>query len=268
MRPRSLPHALIALTCTLLGSPLATATAQHRPTPASGVELVRQMHDAYDGKWFRTLTFVQRTTIRRPDSAARVATWYEALLAPDRLRIDIGSPSEGNGVITTADSTYVVRGGKVVRTEADGNPFIPFVSAVYAQPVERTMQQLEPYHFDMSRVRSDTWQGRRVFVVGARDASDLQSPQFWVDAERLVLVRMLLPLSQAADAKPADIQLDKYVALDRGWLATKVVMYQNGLARQTEEYSDWHSDMTLDPRLFDAPQWSSVPHWTKTHTPQ
>ena len=28
------------------------------------------MHDRYDGKWFRTMTFVQRTTQRRPDGTA------------------------------------------------------------------------------------------------------------------------------------------------------------------------------------------------------
>jgi hypothetical protein len=265
MRRSFLPTlSAVALALALLVSLCTTATAQQRLTLKSGTDLLRQMHDAYDGRWFRTLTFVQRTTIARPDSAPQVSTWYEAMRSPERLRIDFGNPSEGNGVIMTADSTYVVRGGAITRTTGQGNPFIPFVAAVYAQPVDRTVQELEPYHIDMSRLRRDTWQGSPVYVVGARDASDLTSPQFWVDAKRMILVRMLLPLNRGGGARTEDIHLDKYVPLTHGWLATKVVMYDGAIARQTEEYSDWRSDIPLDARLFDATQWASVPHWTKT----
>ncbi|HEX6964909.1 MAG TPA: gamma-glutamyltransferase, partial [Gemmatimonadaceae bacterium] len=261
---RSLTRASCAAVLALLAFPITTAAAQQRATPNSGVELLRRMHDAYDGHWFRTLTFVQRTTIRQPDSAAKVSTWYEAMLSPDRLRIDFGDPHDGNGVLMTADSTYVVRGGAITRTAGQGNPFIPFVAGVYTQPVARTARELGQYHIDMTRVRSDTWQGRPVFVVGARDARDLASPQFWVDAERMVLVRMLLPVNRGGTSKTEDIHLDEYVRLTRGWLATKVAMYDGAIARQTEEYSQWRSDIPLDAKLFDATQWSSVPHWTQT----
>src|SRR4026209_2954201 len=119
-----------------------------RTTPASGLELLQRMHDAYDGKWFKTLTFVQKTTLTRPNGVVDTSTWYEALKSPDRLRIDFGDPSKGNGALYTADSLYVVRGGKIARTVADGNPFLPFVAGVYDQPIETTLRQLAPYKFD------------------------------------------------------------------------------------------------------------------------
>ena len=56
---------------------------------------------------------------RRPDGTEQRTTWYEAQSGP-RLRIDIGDPTLGNGVLYTADSLYVVRGGKVVRSQAEG----------------------------------------------------------------------------------------------------------------------------------------------------
>jgi hypothetical protein len=46
--------------------------------PKSGEDLVRQMHDRYAGKWYRTLTFVQTTSF--PDRAPE--TWYEAGTIP------------------------------------------------------------------------------------------------------------------------------------------------------------------------------------------
>jgi hypothetical protein len=247
------------------GAASRAASATARALPASGKEVLERMHDhwASGTPWFHTLTFKQQTTIVRPDGTKNVSTWYEALLAPDRLRIDFGDPSEGNGVIYTADSVYAVRAGKVQRTEAEGNPFLPFVIGVYTQPLERTLAQLEPLGIDMSRVRSDSWQGRPVWVVGAAGARDTTSAQFWVDTERLILLRMVLAPSGKAGARaqPLDIHLDEYVETGGGWLATKVVMYAGGVARQTEEYSDWRTGVELSPDFFVVEKWGEVPHW-------
>jgi len=87
--------------------------------PKDGRALLQRMREAYLGKWFKTVTFVQQTTQTR-NGVTDTSTWYEALKSPDRLRIDFGDPKQGNGVVTTADSTYVVRGGKVMRTRRRG----------------------------------------------------------------------------------------------------------------------------------------------------
>jgi hypothetical protein len=232
-----------------------------RAVPASGVELLQRMHDAYDGKWFKTLTFIQKTTLYRPNGVVDTSTWYEALKSPDRLRIDFGDPSKGNGALYTADSLYVVRGGKITRTVADGNPFLPFVAGVYDQPIETTVRQLAPYKFDLSRIRADAWEARPVYVVGAASPSDLDSPQFWVDRDRLVAVRFLVKLSPAPDAKPHDIRLESYLPVGRGWLATRVLIMEGGVVRQAEDYADWKGDVALPNDLFVAERWSAVPHW-------
>lgn len=235
--------------------------ATNRIVPANGVELLTRMHDAYAGKWYKTLTFVQQTTITRPTGVVDTSTWYEALKSPDRLRIDFGDPSKGNGALYTTDSLYVVRGGKVTRTIPSGNPFLPFVAGVYAQPVDTTLRQLSSWKFDMSRIRADTWQGAPVYVVGAKSPQDLDSPQFWVEREHLQPVRFLVKLSAAADAKPNDIRLEKYVRVGGGWLATHVAIMEGSMVRQAEDYSDWHGDVSLTNDFFVAERWSEVPHW-------
>src|SRR4051812_25436296 len=78
--------------------------ASNTTMPANGTELLARMHDAYSGKWYKTLTFVQRTIVTRPTGAVDTTTWYEALKSPDRLRIDFGNPSQGNGALYTVDS--------------------------------------------------------------------------------------------------------------------------------------------------------------------
>lgn len=255
----------VGLIGLLLGAACATSPSRPGdPLPVDGVAVLRRMHDAYAGRWYGTLTFVQRTVQRAPDGTERSSTWYEAL-SGDRLRIDIGDPSEGNGVLYTADSVYVLRGGKLTRSAAQGNVFIPFIQGVYLQPVERTVAQIVPYRIDLSRVRLAAWEGRPTWVVGARDSADLVSPQFWVDRERLVVTRMLVPLRPAqpgaAVAAPQDIRLEGLVPLGGGWLATRVRMLDQGQPLQTEEYSDWRAGVPLAPELFVAQFWSVVPHW-------
>ena len=232
-----------------------------RTIPANGTELLQRMHDAYDGKWYKTLTFVQKTTRTLPTGVVDTSTWYEALRSPDRLRIDFGDPAKGNGALYTADSLYVVRGGKITRTVGSGNPFLPFVAGVYDQPLATTLRQLAPYNFDLSQIRADTWQGQPVFVVGAKSPDDLVSPQFWIERDRLVAVRFLVKLSPAPDAKPNDIRLEKYVKVSGGWLATHVAIMEGTVVRQGEDYSDWRGNPPLPNDFFVAEKWSAVPHW-------
>src|SRR2546423_9902535 len=179
-------HKTNLLACaTAFTACVSANTGTNRTVPANGVELLTRMHDGSAGKWDRTLALVQKTTVTRPTGVVDTSTWYEALKSPDRLRIDFGDPSKGNGALYPTDSLYVVRGGKVARTIPSGNPFLPFVAGVYGQPVDTTLRQLSSWKFDLSKIRTDTWQGAPVYVVGANSPQDVDSPQFWVEREHL-----------------------------------------------------------------------------------
>ena len=227
------------------------------------------MHDAFAGKWYTTLTFRQQTTQWRPDGSPAVSTWLESLrYAPEvgtQLRIDIGDLAAGNGVLYTADSTFVVRAGKLTTTRPQGNEFLPLIEGVYVQPVERTMRELHSAGVDFTKVSAARWDDRPVWVVGASSAADSTSAQFWVDAERNVVVRMILV--PAPNAPTMDIHLERYEPLAGGWLATRIEMYVAGKPRQFEEYSDWRSGVEWPAALFDVQGWTQAPHWGKPATP-
>ena len=242
---------------------VAAAPVAAQPTPKTGAEVLQRMHDAYAGKWYKTLTFVQKTTIRRRDGTDTVITWHESLRFTDahgtQLRIDQGDLSAGNGVLYTADSTWVVRAAKLAATRPNGNEFLPLIEGVYMQPVARTVRELDSAKIDMQRVSRAEWQGRPAWVVGASSANDTTSTQFWVDVERNVVVRMLL--SPAGPGPMLDIRLDGYVPLEKGWLATKIVMTEGGKPKQSEEYSDWKANVPLDADLFSVEKWAQAKHW-------
>lgn len=243
-----------------ISAPLTTLGAQS--VPKSGAEVFQRMHDAYAGKWYKSLTFVQKTTQRRQNGTDTVSTWYESLRQngnATQLRIDIGDPSAGNGVLYTADSLWGVRGGKLTRASAGGNEFLPLIEGVYFNPVTQTIHELDSTKIDMSRVTEGRYDGRRVWIIGTASASDTTSPQIWVDVERNVAVRAIL--SPAPNVPVFDIHLDGYVPIERAWLATKITMTVGGVPRQTEEYRDWKVNTDLPNGLFDVATWSTTPHW-------
>lgn len=260
MIPRPCRVALMLAVAPCSGWIVQVATAQ--ASPKTGQEVLQRMHDKYNGKWYHTLTFTQQTVVHKKDGTTENQTWYESLRhSADggvRLRIDFGDPAAGNGAIYTADSLYSVRKGKVVSAKGEGNEFLPLIEGVYVQPVERTVRDLAGMKVDLSQVTSGSWQERPVWIVGAA-AGDLTKPQFWVDRDRLVVTRMVIKLPDLL----LDVDLGGYVSVGPAWLATKIAMSADGKPLQSEEYSDWKTNVDLAASLFEATQWSTAPHWVK-----
>jgi hypothetical protein len=251
------------LACTVLGAVLPKPAT--RRDPHDGLGVLERMHAAYAGRWYSSLAFVQRTTLVRAGGTRDTATWYESLKGPDLLRIDIGNPGAGRGVIFTAESSFVFREGRLARSGAEGNPFLPLVMGVYLQPVDRTAQGAKHHGFDLAKMCSRTWEGRAVYVVGAAAPADTLSPQFWVDVEKLVVVRMRVP--GPGGGSPLDIRLDDYVRVDDGWLGTRVTISREGTPVQLEEYTEWSTDVALPDSLFDRQRWVTGGHWASAARP-
>ena len=222
-----------------------------------GVAALERMKRTYEGKWYRTLTFVQRTIVTRAESTPDTATWYESLSGPARLRIDMGSPSAGNGALFTADTTWSVRNGSLARTSPSGNPFLPLIMGVYLQPVSETVRQLGLFGFDVSKATAGTFEGRAVTIVGTDSPSDSTSAQFWIEDERQVVVRVR---GRARGTGGADVHVGGYERVGDAWLGTRVSIVGPTVS-QIEEYSDWKVGIPLSEDLFDVTKWRSAPHW-------
>jgi hypothetical protein len=228
------------------------------------------MRDAYPRGWFNTLTFTQKTTTRAADGTEKVATWYEALRYTEtkgaELRIDTGEPSAGNGVLYTADSVWVFRGGKLTVTRAGGNALIPLIQGVYLQPVARTVAELKPTGVDLSRpVVLGQWRDRAVWIAGATSAADSTSPQFWVDVENKAVVRAIMRPSPGG--RVMDMRFEKLVRVADGWLATRCEFYVDGKLAQAEDYEGWRGNPRLEPALFEPATFGTAPHWAGKTSP-
>ena len=221
-------------------------------------DLVQAMQKKYAKSWYKTATFVQKTTEIEKDGTRKVSIWYEALSVPGSLRIDFTPVKDGNGILFTDNKIYVFKDGKVDTNRPFVHPLMILGFDIYRLSQADALEKLKGLKFDLSIFREDTWQGGPVYVVGAKQG-DLHSAQFWIDKKNLYFVRMIRPAGKDG-AQTQETQFNKYVKLGGGWMAPEVIFTVDGRTVTTEEYSDMRADVALDSKLFDPQYWTTV-HW-------
>ena len=221
-------------------------------------DLLEAMRARYSGKWYRSVAFLQNNTEHHPNGTIGHPTWREWLEAPGRLRIEFQPSDSGSGILFANDSLYPFRHDSLLASRPFVHPLLVLGFDVYMQPVERTIAQLEqpPRRFDLSVLSETTWEGRPVWVVGAK-AGDLHTRQFWVDKERLLFVRMLEPAPRDT-AKTADTRFNKYAPLAGGWIAPEVEFLVDGQQQVLEEYKDIQANVPIPPAFWDPRRWKEA----------
>jgi hypothetical protein len=243
------------LLCALL---LTVTTAQAKKIETAE-DLVQAMQQKYAKSWYKTLTFKQKTTNFHEDGTKEEAIWYEALSAPGKLRIDFDPVSKGNGILFANDTIYSFKEGKLDNSRPFTHPLLVLGFDIYFLSLEDAIAKLKQLKFDLSVMHEDTWQGRPVYVVGAKQG-DLRSRQFWIDKKNLYFVRLLGPAGKDG-TQTQETQFNKYFKVKGGgWVSPEVVFMLDGKPRTTEEYTEVRTDVPLDEKLFDPQSWTTA-HW-------
>ena len=214
-----------------------------------GTQVVRQMHEKYHGAWFSTARFAQKTTTYEADGKPTGASWYERIQLPGKLRIDIGQVQDGNAMVLVDGQLHTFKAGNKVDTQPLVSLALLLGFDVYQQSPDRTVAQLAHEGINTAKVHEDSWQGRSVLVVGA-DTGDYDSTQFWVDKERMLVVRIIQP-SRKDPATTSDIRFLDLRNQRRGVIAARIDVYQKNRLALSEEYSDIETDTPLDKAWFD-----------------
>jgi outer membrane lipoprotein-sorting protein len=245
----------VLLLCALL---VALSTAQAGSIKTSE-DLVQAMQKKYAKSWYKTLTFKQETTEFHEDGTSKVSTWYEALSVPGKLRIDFDPVKEGNGILFVNDTLFRFKDGALDTSRPFTHPLLVLGFDIYFMSLQDAINKLKGLKFDLSVMHEDMWQGRPVYVVGAKQG-DLKSQQFWIDKKNLYFVRMLGPAGKDGAALQ-ETQFNKYVKVKGGgWVSPEVIFMINGKTVTTEAYTEIHTDVPLDDKLFDPQSWKTA-HW-------
>jgi len=217
---------------------------------ADGRELLTAMHDRWSARWYRTLAFSQRTRTIAEDGRETLGVWHEVIDHPGNLRIDFAPLESGAGMICAGDHIYQCREGREVSRLENWNVLLILVGDVYCQPPARTAYQLGKLGYDLLVIGPGEWQGRPGWLVGARGPGE-RKPQFLVDAQDLLVRRVMRCDPRLPDSPLQDVHLVTYQTVDSRPIATAIRFHQDGRLFFCEDYYDVRVNPRLDPALFD-----------------
>ncbi len=214
---------------------------------ADGRALVRAMHERYADRWYRDFMLVQDVTYYEDGRETGQERMAEYISLPGRVRAIIGGIEEGNADIYVDGAFHRFEDGQPAGRLATVHAVLVTGFDVYAQDPERTIAQLEELGIDLERITEFTGKGRSVWVVGA-DPGDSETPQMWVEKDRLLCVRVLSRRPYGM----LDVEMGGYEPLGEGWIATELVFKRNGALALREDYAEFRTLDGIDPALFDV----------------
>jgi outer membrane lipoprotein-sorting protein len=137
----------------------------------SGEAVVNAMHARYEKIWYDTATFTQKSTTYNADGTTKVETWYEAASLPGKLRIDYGTPSEGNGLVLADGGATSFQAGKQTSSRPLLNLLLVLGFDVYRQSPEITLGQLKNEGIDVQNFMKNR---------------GMASPSMWLERKRAI----------------------------------------------------------------------------------
>jgi hypothetical protein len=247
---------------TQVSSPASgTAPAPKSVSITDGESVIRAMNAKYAGRWPKAGTYIQSVELLgAAASRGSDQTWYNAISLPGRLRIDYVNPDLGNGLLFTGDSSFQFANGHMVRQGSGFNDLLLMTQDVYSQPPELTASILRGMGVQVSKIHTTAFLDKTVYVIGAAANTDSASKQYWVERDRLVLVRVR---EKRADGQFTDIHLGEFGPFGQGLIARDVYQLLNSQPRVHQHVSNITADPVLDPALFDPQKFSTVKHWSK-----
>ena len=224
----------------------------------SGSGLIKAMHDRYDGKYLRTISFLQNNTSYTPTGQERKSQWYEHIEVPGKLRIAFLPAAQKSGLVLVDNRIATFDNGIRVDFRPNINPLLLLTTDVYVAPIATITRDLDSLQVDTEIIRSDDWQGQPVYVVGAK-AGDTTSNQFWVDKDNLRLVRFIQSSKSGTRTVVSDTRVQNYKEIEGFDIPTEFLVIRNGKPVWREQYADVRINEEFPAGTFDQARWNDIP---------
>jgi hypothetical protein len=224
----------------------------------SSASLVKAMHDRYDGKYLKTMSFLQNNTQYRTTGEETKSQWYEHIEIPGKLRIAFLPASRRSGLVQVGDRVASFDNGIRVDFRPSVNPLLLLTADVYAAPVATIMRGLDSLHIDDDIIRNDEWEGQPVYVVGAKEGDTL-SNQYWVDRDNLRLVRLIQSQKVGDRTMVSDTRVLNYKEIEGFEVPTEFLVLRNGRPFWREQYADVRINEEFPAGTFDQARWNDIP---------
>lgn len=237
-------------------APIPEPVGVEKPSSISGSRnLIREMHDRYTGKWYKTLTFNQTNTFYTSGGKEQKSQWMQRLSVPGRLRIDFLPLSTKSGLLIQNNRVITFDNGRRVDSRRSIQPVLTMTGDVYAIPAPIIIRRLDSLGVDLDKFHEDKWQGRRVYVMGA-EKGDLESNQIWIDADKMLLLRFIQRDKRGDRFVVTDTHVEDYRDVDGYPVPFEYTSYRDGKIFFKERYENVKVNETIPPELFDASRWA------------
>ena len=249
---------IAAAACATSLPPVEEPVPEEAPKESiqSARQLVREMHDRYATNWYRTLRFEQTNTFYTQSGKEEKSRWVENLSVPGKLRIDFEPLSSKSGLLILNNRVTTFDNGRRVDTRRSIQPILTLTADIYAIPVAVTMRRLDSLKINLEKFRTDRLDKKKVYVVGA-DKGDLEANQIWIDAERLLLVRLIQSDRRGDRTIVTDTRVGEYREVDGFPVAHEFVSLRDGKLFFKEEYHKVRVNEPIPASIFDPSRWSS-----------
>ena len=245
-------------------APAPGTKAEVSRAPGSGLRLatsgglLKAMHDRYDGKFLKTMSFLQNNTAYTPSGAEVKSQWYEHIEIPGKLRIAFLPATTKSGMVQVDNKVASFDNGIRVDFRPSINPLLLLTADVYVAPVAVITRDLDSLHVNMELMRNDDWEGQPVYVVGAK-AGDSTSNQMWVDRDHLRLVRFIQSSQSGTRTIVSDIRVLNYKEIQGFDIPTEFLIIRNGRPFWREQYADVRINEDFPTGTFDQARWNDIP---------
>ncbi|MFL5487984.1 MAG: hypothetical protein ACJ8AJ_05800 [Gemmatimonadaceae bacterium] len=224
----------------------------------SGAGLLNAMHDRYDGKFIKTMSFLQNNTRYTTTGQEVKSQWYEHMEVPGKLRIAFLPASQRSGLVQVDDRVATFDNGIRVDFRPSINPLLVLTADVYVAPVATIARELDSLHVDTDIIRNDEWEGQPVYVVGAK-AGDTTTTQMWVDRDNLRLVRFIQRQKAGDRTIVSDNRVLGYKEIQGFDVPTEFLVIRNGRPFWREQYADVRINEDFPAGTFDQARWNDIP---------
>ncbi len=261
---RAIPATLLVLAgsaCSSAGVPLnepVLEAAPEAPAVSSARQLVRDMHARYSGKWYQTLRFEQSNTFYTSSGREEKSRWVENLSVPGKLRIDFYPLTSKSGLLILNNRVTTFDNGRRLETRRSIQPILTLTADIYAIPPTITIRRLDSLKINLNKFRADRLERKRVYVMGA-ESGDMESNQVWIDAEKLVLVRLIQAETRAGRTIVTDTRVGGYKEIEGFPVATEFLSLRDGKPYFKEEYENIRVNEPIPAAIFDPTRWARGP---------
>jgi hypothetical protein len=225
-----------------------------RAMPRNGLEVIGAMRRAHPAGVLRSVSFT--ATIREPRvDTTRVRTATGVVAFPGKYRLEYWSSR--SGVVRDRERLAVFESGKRVASSSRVDVAHLLAYDVFAMRTDSMIQWLDIARVRLGRMRRDSWEGRDVLVIGGSSESDTTSTQFWVDEDRLRVLRVIQPDPRRTRDR-LDIRFREFDEVMDVPLPTRIDVYRNGRLAQQHTMTDLTANPSLPSRAFDLQRWRNV----------